>query len=55
MTILAHWVAAREISTEVPSEQKPYLSGGDTVMRATSIGMFPLRNKSGISLRKIGI
>jgi hypothetical protein len=30
MTVLAHWTAAKLASTEVPNEQNPCWSGGDT-------------------------
>lgn len=42
-------------STLVPSEQKPCLSGGATVTRATSMSIILRRNRWGISHRNMGI
>ena len=42
-------------STLVPSEQNPCLSGGVTVINATSSFMIFLLNMCGISLRNIGM
>lgn len=53
-TTFALFTACKEISTDVPNEQNPCLSGGETVTRATSKGSTPLENRSGISLRKTG-
>lgn len=49
------WIsAARVVSTEVPREQYPCSSGGDTVTMATSTGIIFRWNTRGISPRKIG-
>jgi hypothetical protein len=54
MTTLAECVAASVASTEVPSEQKPCSSGGETLMRTASSGMSPEVKRSGTSWRKVG-
>jgi hypothetical protein len=46
--------AALATSTEVPREQKPWASGGETLSRATSTGSRPLRKRAGMSERKTG-
>ena len=46
--------AALATSTEVPREQKPWASGGETLSRATSRGRRPERKRSGMSERKTG-
>src|SRR5690606_40941549 len=55
MTIFAVWIAGRVISTDTPREQYPCLSGGETWMKATSIGKIFFLNNKCISLKKIGI
>lgn len=55
MIYLAFWMADLVQSTLVPSEQKPCLSGGATVTRATSMSIILRRNRWGISHRNIGI
>ena len=44
-----------EQSTDVPSEQYPCLSGGDTCINAMSMGKSGLSNKPGISLKNMGV
>ena len=43
------------MSTEVPSEQYPCKSGGETEISATSSGIAPERNRDGASLKKTGM
>lgn len=43
------------ISTFIPSEQKPYGSGGATWIRATSICLRPEEINEGISLAEMGV
>ena len=54
MTVRAVCTAARVTSTETPSEQKPWRSGGETWMSATSSGRTPARKSCGTSERKTG-
>ena len=51
----AFLTADRVTSTLVPSETKPWLSGGLTDKSATSTGKILRLNKCGISPRKIGV
>ncbi len=53
-TVCAARIAACIASTLVPSEQKPWASGGVTLTKATSSGSAPLRKSRGTSDRKIG-
>ena len=55
MMYLAFWMAARVQSMLVPSVQKPWLSGGLTMISATSRLKIFRRNRFGISLRKMGV
>ena len=55
ITCSAVWTAASEASTETPSEQKPWPSGGETWIRATSSGSTRRRKSAGTSLKKTGM
>jgi len=48
-------VAAKDISTDVPNEQYPCLSGGETDINATSIGIIPFLKSAGTSLKNMGM
>jgi hypothetical protein len=54
-TTWAHSTALFTTSTETPSEQKPWASGGLVEMRATSMGSRRERKSPGISERKAGV
>ena len=47
-------MAASDTSTDTPREQNPCLSGGDTVINATSGLRIPFLNNAGTSLKKTG-
>jgi hypothetical protein len=55
MTMRAVCTAASEVSTETPSEQKPWRSGGDTCRMATSRSMVRDRKSAGMSDRNTGM
>src|SRR5690606_12241179 len=55
ITTFAVCIAGSVISTETPREQYPCLSGGETCMKATSIGKIFFLNNKCISLKKMGI
>ena len=52
---MAFFTAERAMSTEVPNEQKPCLSGGETCISAKSKAKIPFSNNWLISLRKTGM
>ena len=54
MTVFAARIAACIASTDVPSEQKPWLSGGVALTNTASSGRAPESNSRGTSDRKIG-
>ena len=54
MTTVAAARAAWTASTEVPSEQKPWASGGLTCRSTASSGSVPDENRRGTSDRKVG-
>ena len=54
MTRPAARIAACIASTDVPSEQKPWASGGETLQRTASSGMSPPEKRRGTSDRKTG-
>jgi hypothetical protein len=54
MTVSAARIAACIASTDVPNEQKPWLSGGVALTSTTSSGTAPRSNKWGTSDRKTG-
>ena len=54
MTVLAASTAACMASTDVPSEQNPWRSGGVTLANTASSGSSPDRKTAGTSERKIG-
>ncbi|MFO0668390.1 MAG: hypothetical protein U0235_02020 [Polyangiaceae bacterium] len=55
MTVLAVAAAASIASHDVPSEQKPCASGGDTFTSTASSGMKPRRKSDGTSLKNTGM
>ena len=54
MTCRAARIAACIASTEVPSEQKPWASGGVALTKTASSGSRPASNSRGTSDRKVG-
>ena len=54
MTMRALSTAARAASTDVPSVQRPWRSGGESDTRAASSAILPVANRLGICDRKMG-